>query len=137
MAGIKTAIVADGGIRSTGDMVKAFAAGADAVMVGSMLAGTNETPGEVYGGRKHFRGMASREAQLDWRGNVGGAEGISTTVRAAGPVRGVLDTIVSGISSGCSYSGVNKLSELSGVAEYAKVSPASLAETRPHAKEKA
>lgn len=132
---VPTAIVADGGIRSTSDMVKAFAAGADAVMVGSMLAGTDESPGEVENGRKQFRGMASADAQRAWRGHVGGAEGISTTVPVKGSVRGVLDTIVSGISSGCSYSGVEHLSDLASVARYAKVSPASLAETRPHAKE--
>lgn len=129
-------IIADGGIRSTGDMVKAFGAGADAVMLGSMLAGTDETPGVVIDGRKSFRGMASADAQADWRGSIGGAEGVSTTTPARGSVSNVLADIRRGIQSGCSYSGVDRLADLSAAGEYVRVSAASLAETRPHALEK-
>jgi len=131
-------IIADGGIRNSGDIVKSFAAGADAVMVGSMLAGTDESPGQVFtdaDGKtvKAFRGMASAEAQKDASGNVSVAEGISTTVPYKGSVSHILDKIKGGIGSGCSYSGINNLFELSNFSSYVKVSPASLDESRPHA----
>lgn len=137
--GIDTcSIVADGGIRNSGDMVKAFAAGAHAVMVGSMLAGTDESPGTVFINEqgqhvKAFRGMASREAQKDAVGNVSVAEGISTTLPYKGSVKNILDEIRGGIGSGCSYSGVHNLQELSSFARYVKVTQASLSESKPHA----
>lgn len=132
-AGRSTLIVADGGIRNSGDIVKAFAAGADLVMLGSMLAGTDEAPGEIVDGYKKFRGMASKEAQHDWRGSISVDEGISTMIRCKGPVKNIFEEIKGGISSGCSYSGVDLLSELAENAEYTIVSPASIHESRPHA----
>ena len=131
-------IIADGGIRNSGDMVKAFAAGADAVMVGSMLAGTDEAPGNFYidgDGKtvKSFRGMASAEAQKAASGNVSVAEGVSTTVPYKGTVVNILNNVRGGIGSGCSYSGVHNLFELSSFAQYVKVSPSSLGESKPHA----
>jgi IMP dehydrogenase len=134
----RTSIVADGGIRNSGDMVKAFAAGADAVMVGSMLAGTDESPGEImcddHGNRsKQFRGMASAAAQIDATGKVSVPEGISTTVPYKGSVKSILDQIRGGLGSGCSYSGVSSLSKLSYNAEYVGVTSASLNESKPHA----
>ncbi len=57
-------------LKSSGDIVKALAAGAETVMLGSLLAGCIETPGEIHGGRKHYRGMASRAAQVSWRGSL-------------------------------------------------------------------
>jgi IMP dehydrogenase len=131
-------IIADGGIRNSGDMVKAFAAGAHAVMVGSMLAGTDESPGNIFtdgDGKtvKAFRGMASAEAQKDASGNVSVAEGVSTTVPYKGPVSHILDKIRGGLGSGCSYSGCYNLFELPVSAKYVKVSPTSLNESRPHA----
>ena len=131
-------LIADGGIRNSGDMVKAFAAGADAVMVGSMLAGTAESPGEVttdHSGKevKIFRGMASAHAQMDKFGKVSVAEGISTTVPYKGSVEHILTQIRGGLGSGCSYSGVSTLSELAENAEYVKVTSLSLNESKPHA----
>lgn len=131
-------IIADGGIRNSGDMIKAFAAGADAVMVGSMLAGTDEAPGEVitdHNGKeaKVFRGMASASAQRDARGSVSVSEGVSTTVPYKGSVDHLLDKIKGGIGSGCSYSGVEELCMLSSIAEYVEVTSASLNESKPHA----
>ena len=79
-------LIADGGIRNSGDAAKALAAGAQAVMVGRILAGTTESPGDVVDGKKVFRGMASREAQEDGRGVVSGVEGISTTIDFVGSV---------------------------------------------------
>jgi IMP dehydrogenase len=131
-------IIADGGVRSSGDMIKAFAAGADAVMVGSMFAGTDESPGEILSdsnGRevKMFRGMASAAAQEDVQGRVSVAEGISTTIPYKGSMAHVLDQIRGGLGSGCSYSGVSCLSDLSEASEYVSVSSLSLSESRPHA----
>jgi IMP dehydrogenase len=130
---LSTLIVADGGIKTTGDIVKSFAAGADLVMLGSMLAGTEESPGEVIDGFKNFRGMASAQAQVDWRGEVSVEEGVSTKIPFKGSVTNIINQIKSGIGSGCSYSGVNKLSELADAALYNVVSPLSMGESKPHA----
>jgi len=131
-------IVADGGIRTSGDMVKSFAAGAHAVMIGSMLAGTDQAPGEIltdHNGRevKAFRGMASAAAQKDASGKVSVAEGISTTVSYKGSVEHILDQIRGGLGSGCSYTGVDKLQDLEEYAEYVTVSGLSINESVPHA----
>lgn len=126
-------IIADGGIKSTGDMVKAFAAGADAVMLGSMLAGHDECPGGTdEQGRKSFRGMASAAAQ-DAAGARSVVEGIATTVNSRGSVQHTLESIRGGLGSGCSYSGVNALRELRGNAFFVRVGTGSLAESNPHA----
>ena len=110
------AIIADGGIRTSGDIVKALAAGADAVMLGSMLAGTDEAPGQVYchNGKsyKAYRGMASKEAQTDWRGRVSSIEGIASQVPYKGPVGNVFEEMKTGIRSGFSYSGARSIVEL-------------------------
>ena len=132
-----TSIIADGGIRNSGDMIKSFAAGADAVMVGSMFAGTEEAPGLIISNInnekvKIFRGMASIAAQMDSSGKVSVSEGVSTTVPYRGSVINIFQTIRGGLGSGCSYSGVDKLSDLTENAEYVRVSQASLAESRPH-----
>lgn len=131
-------VVADGGIKTSGDMVKAFAAGADAVMIGSMLAGTDEAPGEILIGSdgrevKSFRGMASAAAQKEATGKVSVAEGISTTVPYKGSVKHILDQIRGGLGSGCSYSGVDKLEDLEEYAEYVTVSALTINESIPHA----
>ena len=117
------AIIADGGIKTSGDIVKALAAGADFVMIGSMLAGTDETPGEVLTsgrGKKYkvYRGMASRAAQENWRGKSSTPEGVSTTVTYKGPVTETLDDLAGGIKSGFSYSGSKNLAELQAKARF-------------------
>lgn len=136
--GTGASIVADGGIRNSGDAVKAFAAGADAVMLGSFLAGTDESPGKIYSqDGKHFkifRGMASAEAQLDAIGKVSVAEGVETTVEYKGSLSSILEEFKGGLGSGLSYSGVNTLKELYENAMYIPVSQASLGESKPHAK---
>ena len=133
---LQTGIIADGGIRTTGDMVKSFAAGADAVMLGSMLAGTEESPGSVmineFGKYKTYRGMASAEANEGK--NIAVAEGVSTTVAYKGPVAGILTDIRGGLGSGCSYSGTEFLHNLYEYAMYIEVSSNSLQESKPHAK---
>jgi IMP dehydrogenase len=93
-------VIADGGFKKSGDIVKALAAGADFVVLGSMLAGTDESPGEVLkkDGKlyKKYRGMASEEAQLDWRGRCSVSEGICATV----PYRGRLSAVLAEIEGG-------------------------------------
>lgn len=130
---IKTLIIADGGLKSSGDIVKAFAAGADLVMLGSMLAGTEEAPGALVDGFKELRGMASGEAQMDWKGQISVVEGVSAKIKYKGNVKNIFDQIKGGLGSGCSYSGVSKLSELAENSEYTVVSYASLSESKPHA----
>jgi IMP dehydrogenase/GMP reductase len=129
------AIIADGGIRTSGDMVKAFSAGADAVMLGSMLAGTDEAPGSLMidatGKYKAFRGMASAEANSGK--NVAVSEGISTKVKYKGRVNDVFKDIAGGLGSGCSYSGVNKLKYLYENAMFIEVSSNTNGENKPHA----
>jgi len=128
-------IIADGGIRNAGDASKALAAGANAVMLGRMLAGTKESPGEIVEGRKVFRGMASAEAQHEGRGSVSGVEGISTTVPFVGEVKDIVEELSAGIRSAMSYTGVDNLVDFYHRSVYNRVSSNSLKETRPHAKE--
>ena len=129
------ALIADGGIRNSGDAAKALAAGAHAVMVGRLLAGTTESPGEVENGHKVFRGMASREAQEAGRGVVSGVEGISTRIPFVGGVGHILDDLKAGLSSALSYTGVDNLFDFHTESMYNRVSSNSLHETKPHAKE--
>jgi IMP dehydrogenase len=131
---INVGIIADGGIKNSGDMVKAFAGGADAVMLGSILAGTDESPGEIYqdnsGKYKIFRGMASAEANQGK--DIAVAEGISTKISYKGSVYDIIKDIRGGIGSGCSYSGVSKLKDLYTNAMYIKVSTLTIKESMPH-----
>ena len=132
-------LIADGGIKNSGDMVKALAAGADAVMCGSLLAGTDETPGIILRSddgtppRKIYRGMASREAQKAWRSKVGSVEGVSTTIAIKGPAQDVLYDLEWGIRSGLSYTGARNLVELRSKANFIEQTQASQAESSPHA----
>ncbi len=142
-------IVADGGIRNSGDAVKALAAGADMVMLGSILAGHDESPGDVVdehglnyrsGGIpgvalfKKFRGMASREAQLNWRGRVSVVEGESTMVPYKGPMRNTIQDLLEGIRSGLSYSGARSIREFRTKARFVTVTSNGVVENRPHGK---
>ena len=109
-------IIADGGIKTSGDIVKALGAGADFVMVGSLFSGTTETPGKILQAAdgtkmKEYRGMASREAQLAWRGRASSLEGIATFVPLKGKVKYVIDDLVNGIRSGLSYTGSRSIPE--------------------------
>ncbi len=108
-------VIADGGIKTSGDIVKALAAGASSVMLGSMLSGTIETPGEIKKGVKMYRGMASKAAQVSWRGILPegmAPEGESTFVPVKGHVKDVINEICGGIRSGMSYVNAAKISEL-------------------------
>ena len=135
--GRRYSIIADGGIRYPGDIVKALAAGADAVMLGSLLAGTDEAAGEriVEDGHayKTFRGMASREAQKQKRaGRTPRVEGVSARVPYRGPLADTLANLEAGIRSGLSYSGAHTLAELRENAEFVVVTGNTLKESHPH-----
>lgn len=128
-------VIADGGIRTSGDMVKAFAAGASSIMVGSMLSGTLETPGEIKGGRKQYRGMASKAAQVSWRGGVPegmAAEGESTLVNIKGHAKDVVLEMTGGIRSGMSYVNAISIAEIREKARFIQMSAAGAAESRAH-----
>jgi len=129
-------LIADGGIKSSGDIVKALAAGADFVMLGSMLAGTNETPGEIFeeNGKQYkvYRGMASKEAQIAWKGSYSSFEGVASKVACKGHLPNVLDDIARNIRSGLSYSGAKDLVELRAKAKFIKQSGAAQIESSPH-----
>ena len=130
-------IIADGGIKTTGDMVKAYAAGADFVIIGSMLAGTKETPGEILSstnGKRYkvYRGMASSKAQRSWRGKSSTPEGISTTVAYKGSVKAILKDFNGGIRSGLSYTGVRSIKELQCRTDFIRQSSASQVESNTH-----
>lgn len=126
-------IIADGGIRNSGDIVKALAAGADAVMVGRLFAGTREAalPNE-------YRGMASREAQEAFLGKVsnGAPEGVAINLggEMSRRVIDVLEELVGGIRSGLSYSGCKNIKELQAEHLFMKVSANTVVENGPHGK---
>jgi len=137
-------LIADGGIRVPADAVKALAAGADFVMLGGLLAGTDETPGEfdhktLSDGStlkvKRFRGMASREAQEDFMGSMSEwktAEGVALEVPCRGPVQDVIRDIMGGIRSGMTYCGAATIQDLQRKAQFMEVTPAGRTEGTPH-----
>jgi len=130
-------IIADGGIKNSGDVVKALAAGADAVLCGSLLSGTDETPGNIFeesdGTRwKSYRGMASKEAQVRWHGRYSSIEGVSTRVPYRGAVQYILKDLERGIRSGFSYSGAKNLDILHAVAKFTVQTSSGLSESNTH-----
>jgi len=133
----KPTIISDGGIKNSGDGIKAIAAGADAVMVGNLFAGTDESPGRVvsfpgHGKMKEYRGMASLEAQESWKGRATSIEGEMTYVPYKGSLESVFDDFVSGMLSGMSYQDAKNLSQLRENAEFIRITPSSLQESLPH-----
>ncbi|MCS7142748.1 MAG: IMP dehydrogenase [Aigarchaeota archaeon] len=149
-------MMADGGIRSSADLVKALAGGADTVMLGMLLAGTDESPGTmvVRNGRKYkiYRGMASFYAMLAREGKTSGgiadelldevadysyiAEGIEAYVDYRGSVSDVVKQLISGLRSGLSYCGARDLRELRRNAVFIRITEAALREGAPHDVEK-
>jgi IMP dehydrogenase len=130
-------LIADGGIRSTGDALKALGAGADMVMMGSMFAGVDEAPGEKRqdkNGRwvKTYRGMASRDAQMAWRGFVRSEEGVTATALCKGPLKEIMDDIHIKIQTGFSYSGARSLSEYHVNVEFQRQTPTARDEAIAH-----
>ena len=143
----ETPVIADGGIKYSGDLAKAMAAGADCAMIGSLLAGTDETPGEVflYQGRsyKTYRGMGSVGAMA--RGSADRyfqqeikdtlklvPEGIEGQVPYKGPVGNVVHQLVGGLRAAMGYVGAKNLAELHAKAEFVRISGAGLRESHVH-----
>ena len=141
-------IISDGGTRTSGDATKALAAGASSVMVGSMLGGTDESPGTVLtknGKRfKVYRGMASLAASLGRKSKETGsssfdddlndyvAEGVEAMVPYKGTVNDILKQLTGGVRSGLSYCGAHTISQMQQNAEFIKMSRAGFAESQPH-----
>jgi IMP dehydrogenase len=140
-------IIADGGIRFPGDVAKAIAAGAQTVMIGSMLAGTDESPGMIMTRRGHrykaSRGMASLAANIDRNKREGNdltreevedyvAEGVEAAVPYRGKAREVLNQLVGGLQSGMSYSGAKTIEEFQEKAIFVRMTGAGLRESGPH-----
>jgi IMP dehydrogenase len=140
-------VIADGGIRTSGDLTKSLAAGASTVMIGSMLAGTDESPGAtvIREGRRYkiVRGMASLSANIERRRLANGElaieewgevvpEGVEATVPYKGTVVDVIYQLVGGLRSGLSYAGAHSIEELQQVAEFICMTPSGMKESRAH-----
>jgi IMP dehydrogenase len=140
-------IIADGGIRQPGDLAKAIAAGAQTAMIGSLLAGTDESPGLIMTRRGHrykaSRGMASLEANIERNKREGNdltheeieeyvAEGVEAAVPYRGKAREVLTQLVGGLQSGMSYSGAHSIEEFQQKAIFVRMTGAGLKESGPH-----
>ena len=143
----KIPLIADGGVRFSGDIVKAISAGANVVMIGSLLAGTKETPGEIilYEGRKYktYRGMGSVEAmekgardryfqQNEKEKNKLVPEGIVGRVPFKGDASEVLYQLVGGLKSGMGYTGSKDINNLKANTKFVKISNAASIEGHPH-----
>jgi len=146
-ADTNTPLIADGGIRQSGDMTKALAAGASAVMMGSLFAGLDESPGEtiIYQGRrfKVYRGMGSLGAMVNGSSDRYGQgherrreklvpEGVEGRVPYRGPLAEFVYQMVGGIRAGMGYCGAQSIEELRAKARFIRVSSAALIESHPH-----
>ena len=140
-------IIADGGIRHSGDITKAIAAGAHAVMMGSLFAGLDESPGElvIYQGRRYktYRGMGSMGAMIQGsadRYGQGGVrdrgklvpEGVEGRVPYRGPLSDFVYQMVGGLRAGMGYCGTKNIDELRAKARFTRITSASMAESHPH-----
>jgi len=141
---VDRSVVADGGIRSPGDIVKALAFGADFVMIGAMLAGTRPTPGPVLSRigengkeikEKIYRGMASAEFQIQYHGGMADwktAEGISMEVPYRETEEEIIADIIGGLRSGLTYGGAANIGELQRKLDYVTITPTGKIEGMPH-----
>ena len=131
-------VVADGGIRNIGDVCKGFGCGADTIMLGSLLSGTKETPGDIskvglwpneklY---KKYRGSASVESKLD-RGEIKNVEGNSKTVPYKGKIKRIIDDIMDGLKSSMSYVGASNLEEYRTLVKFVRVTQSGIREAFP------
>jgi IMP dehydrogenase len=140
----KIPVIADGGIRTSGDIAKALAAGASAVMMGNMFAGTDEAPGKVVerNGKqfKEYRGMGSKSViesaagkeRYFTHGRKAVPEGVEALVPYKGPVSEIIATMASGIQVGMGYAGAKTIPEFHKKAQFIRITHASIAEGKPH-----
>jgi IMP dehydrogenase len=132
------AIIADGGIKNSGDIVKSLAAGADAVMIGSLLAGTKEAPGDILKddktGNKYkiYRGNASFGSKNASSMKAEFIEGAETLVKYKGSADKILQQLEDGIRSGMTYCGSSTIKELQTKANFVEITPAGMSESKPH-----
>jgi len=135
-------VIADGGIKTPGDVAKALGAGASTVMLGSLLAGTLESPGvisrdgvwpneQLY---KKFRGSASLASKMDRQEGEKNVEGVSTIIPYKGKVKRIVNDICDGVRSSMSYVGVNNMNDFSSNVEFVQVTSSGIKEASPHAK---
>jgi IMP dehydrogenase len=128
-------VIADGGLKNSGDIVKALCAGASSVMVGSLVSGTLETPGDLKGGMKQYRGMASKSAQVSWRGEMPqgmAPEGESTLIPCKGSVVNVIGELMGGLRSGMTYLGVDSIKAMGEAAQFIQMTASGMSESKPH-----
>lgn len=140
----KVPVIADGGMRNSGDIAKALAGGASAVMLGNLLAGTDETPGNIVekDGKKfkEYRGMGSAsviksaagQERYFTHGRKAVPEGVEALVPYKGPVSDVVATLTSGIQVGMGYAGAKTIPEFAKKAQFVRITHASIAEGKPH-----
>src|SRR3989338_788466 len=140
----KVPVIADGGIRASGDIAKALAAGASAVMLGNLFAGTDETPGNIVQkdgeSFKEYRGMGSEAViksaagaeRYFTHGRKAVPEGVEALVPCRGPVADVAAGLASGVQVGMGYVGARNLSEFRRKAEFVRITSASIIEGKPH-----
>ncbi len=130
----KTPVMADGGIRSSGDISKALAIGASSVMLGSLIAGTDEAPGQIVetnkGLYKRYRGSASLETKVTHGQQTRNVEGESTTIPYKGGVKFIVNGLLDGIKSALSYGGAKTLEDFN--PPYVKVTNSGINEAKPH-----
>lgn len=129
----KTPVMADGGIRTSGDIAKALALGSSSVMLGSLLAGTEESPGKIIeqnGLYKRYRGSASVETKITHNKESRNVEGESTVIPYKGGVKFVINGLLDGVRSALSYGGASNLSEFK--PDYYVVTNAGIQEAKPH-----
>ena len=132
-------VIADGGCRYVGDVAKSLGVGADSVMLGSLLSGTKETPGEtIKQGKwpneklyKKYRGSASLDSKSD-RGESNNIEGNSTLIPYKGKVKRIISDISDGIRSSCSYVGAGNLLDFQSRCEFVQVTQSGIIEAKPH-----
>ena len=140
----KVPVIADGGIRTSGDIAKALAAGASAVMLGNLFAGTDESPGKIVekDGKKfkEYRGMgsqaviksASGSERYFTHGRKAVPEGVEALVPYKGPVGEIIATLASGVQVGMGYVGAKTIPEFEKKAQFIRITHAAIAEGKPH-----
>ena len=135
--GSKVPVMADGGIRSSGDIAKALSIGADCVMLGSLLAGTKESPGKIITKGdgilcKKYRGSASLETKSSHGQSIKHVEGESTLIPYKGSVDIVIEKLTDGVKSALSYSGSNNIKTFQLKSEIVEITPSGMVESKPH-----